>query len=63
MVAALLEVHHDIEEGDGLTASCVQLLKVPGQNPLVDFPASHHISTDERVCLTGIVSCSHMLLI
>ncbi len=38
MVAALLEVHHDIEEGDGLGASHVQLLEVPGQNPPIELP-------------------------
>ena len=39
MVAALLEVHHDVEEGDRLRASLVQLVKVLGQNPAVVFPA------------------------
>ena len=38
MVATLLEVHHDIEQGDGLGTSLVQLLKVPGQNPAIEFP-------------------------
>ena len=38
MVAALLEVHHDIEKGDRLGASLVQLLKVTGQNPAVELP-------------------------
>ena len=40
MVAALLEVHHDIEKGDWLGASLVQLLKVSGQNPAIEFPVS-----------------------
>ena len=33
MIAAFLEIHHDIEQGDGLGTSLIQLLKVPGQNP------------------------------
>ncbi len=35
MVAALLEVHHDVEERDRLGATHVELIKVPGQNPAV----------------------------
>lgn len=35
MVTALLEVHHDVEERDRLGASCVQLLKVLGEDPAV----------------------------
>lgn len=40
MVAALLQVHHDVEQGH-LVASTfgVQSLKVPGQYELVIFPA------------------------
>ena len=38
MVAALLEVHHDVEEGDGLGAALVQLVKVLGQDPAVVLP-------------------------
>ena len=40
MVAALLEVHHDIEKGDWLGASLVKLFKVSGQNPAIEFPVS-----------------------
>ena len=35
MIAAFLEIHHDIEQGDGLGTSLIQLLKVPGQNPTI----------------------------
>ena len=39
MVAALLEVHHHVEEGDLVTPPAgVQRLKVTGQDELVVFP-------------------------
>ena len=38
MVAALLEIHHDVEEGDRLGASRVQLLKISGQDPAIVLP-------------------------
>ena len=37
MVAAFLEVHHDIEQGDRLGTTCVQLLKVLGEDPAVEL--------------------------
>lgn len=43
MVAALLQVHHDIEEGDRLCATSVQLLKVAGQNPTIVLPEENKI--------------------
>lgn len=38
MVAALLEVHHDVEEGDGLGTPHVQLLEIPCQDPSIVLP-------------------------
>ena len=38
VVAALLEVHHDVEEGDRLRAALVQLVEVLGQDPAVVLP-------------------------
>ena len=35
MVAALLEVHHDVEQRDRLSTTSVQLLKVTSQNPSI----------------------------
>lgn len=40
MVAALLKVHHDVEQGDLISSTLrIQSLKVLGQNQLVVFPA------------------------
>lgn len=39
MVAALLKVHHDVEQGDLISSALrIQSLKVLGQNQLVVFP-------------------------
>lgn len=38
MVAAFLQVHHDVEEGDRLGTASVQLLKVTSQNPSIVLP-------------------------
>ena len=38
MVAAFLEVHHNVEEGDRLCTTSVQLLKVTRQNPSIVLP-------------------------
>ena len=43
MVAAFLEVHHDVEQRNGLGASLVQFVKVTSQNPSIVFPG--------RVCV------------
>lgn len=41
MVAALLKVHHDVEQGDLISSALrIQSLKVLGQNQLVVFPVS-----------------------
>lgn len=40
MVAALLQVHHNVEQGHLVTSTFgVQSLKIPRQNKLVIFPA------------------------
>ena len=41
MVTALLQVHHDVEQGDRLSATSVQFLKVAGQNPPIVLPIEH----------------------
>lgn len=39
VVAALLKVHHDVEQGDLISSALrIQSLKVLGQNQLVVFP-------------------------
>ena len=38
MVATFLQVHHDVEEGDGLGTTSVQLLKITSQNPSIVLP-------------------------
>lgn len=46
MVAALLEVHHDVEQGDLVSSALrVQRLKVLGQNQLVVFPVFKTIAS------------------
>ena len=46
MVAALLEVHHHIEQRDSLCSPRVKFLKVLGQHPAIIFPVIHtHIYT------------------
>lgn len=42
MVTTLLKVHHDVKQRHRLGASDVELIKIPGQNPLVILPAKTH---------------------
>ena len=41
MVAALLEVHHDVEQRDWLSTTSVQLLKVTSQDPSIVLPGKY----------------------
>lgn len=49
MIAALLQVHHDIEQGHRLGASSVQLLKVPRQNVPIKLPKNSVKVTDPGI--------------
>ena len=51
MVAAFLEVHHDVEQRDGLCSSRVQLLEVSGQDPAIVLPGKEE---------GGVCVCEHM---
>lgn len=61
MVAALLKVHHDVEQGDLISSTLrIQSLKVLGQNQLVVFPVVSN--KDEVHCYSMCQSPSHISL-